>query len=142
MTDVLARLREAIPLVVADQPVAFAYLFGSHATGRTTSRSDIDVAVHLDAGADVDPDALRIQLAGDLERQAGVGPIEIVVLDQAPLSLAGRIRESGLLIHSRDDVLRVRWDSTTARHYHDFRIHEERSARERLQSLAGGGLGG
>lgn len=55
MTDVLTQLRAAAPDAFAGQPVAFAYLFGSHAAGTATARSDVDVAVHLEPGTDQDP---------------------------------------------------------------------------------------
>lgn len=141
MTDVLARLRAAAPGILADTPVAFAYLFGSHVTGRTSERSDIDVAVHLDAPPDPDADllALGFTLADRLERGAEVGPVEVVVLDAAPLALRGRVQEQHRLIWCNDDVMRVRYESLTARRYHDFKIHEQRAAAERLAALAEGG---
>lgn len=138
MDDVRAALTEAAPACLDGEPVAFAYLFGSHAAGRATARSDVDVAVHLVPDAEVDTLDLRLRLAGALERAAGIGPVEVVVLDEAPLPLAGRVREHGQLIYSRDDVQRVRYESLIGRMYHDFRIHEERSARERLARLAEG----
>ena len=138
MNSVLERLRAAAPEAFAGQPVAFAYLFGSHATGTATDRSDVDVAVHLTPDTDVDTLALRLRLAGRLEQVAGVADVEVVVLDEAPLSLAGRVQEHGQVFFSRDEVLRVRYASLTSRRYHDFKIHEERSARLRLARLAEG----
>lgn len=138
MSDVLARLRATAPDHLADEPVAFAYLFGSHARGTATPRSDVDVAVHLVEDAEVDTLDLRLHLAGVLEGAIGVGPVEVVVLDEAPLALAGRVREHGAVFYSRDDVARVRWDSLTARMYHDFKIHETRAAHERLARIAEG----
>lgn len=136
--DVLAALTAAAPACFAGEPVAFAYLFGSHARGTATPRSDVDVAVHLAPQTDVDTLDLRLRLAGCLEREASVGPIEVIVLDEAPLALAGRVRREGRLIHSVDEAKRVRYESLIARMYHDFQIHEERSARERLARLASG----
>jgi predicted nucleotidyltransferase len=136
--DVLASLTAAAAACFPCEPVAFAYLFGSHARASATPRSDIDVAVHLTPGTETDTFELRLRLAACLEREAGLGPIEVVVLDEAPLALAGRIRREGRLIHSADEVQRVRWESVTARMYHDFHIREERSARERLARLARG----
>lgn len=138
MSHVGEHLRQAASACFAGEPVAFAYLFGSHARGRALGRSDIDVAVHLAPGTSVDALALRLRLAGALERETGLSPVEVVVLDEAPLSLAGRIREDGLQIFCRDDVARVRYESRIGRVYHDFRIHEERSAAERLARLAEG----
>lgn len=140
MTDVVERLRAAAPQVFADAPVAFAYLFGSHATGGATDRSDADVAVHLDAppGPGQDLLALRFDLADALEQAAGVGPVEVVVLDEAPLSLRGRVQEQHVLLYCDEPVRRVRYESLTARRYHDFKIHERRAAAERLAALAEG----
>lgn len=137
-TMVLNRLCEVAPEALRGRGVTFAYLFGSHATGTATSRSDIDVAVHLDVSP-ADSVAEAARLAGLLEQATGLGPIEVVVLNDAPLALAGRIREHGRVIHSQDEVARVRWDSLTARRHHDFRIHEERSAADRLARMAEGG---
>ena len=135
---ILERLRAAAPAAFAGVPVAFAYLFGSHASGQATARSDIDVAVHLvpDAIDVVDHLTLRMELAGRIERDVGAGPVEVVVLDEAPIALAGRIREHGRLFYCVDDVQRVRYESRISREFHDFSIHEERSARERLARLA------
>ena len=139
MNAILERLRAAAPAAFTGVPVAFAYLFGSHATGRATARSDIDVAVHLapeDSVEGIDHLTLRIELAGRLERHLGAGPVEVVVLDDAPVALAGRVREHGRLFYCVDDVQRVRYESRISREFHDFSIHEERSARERLARLA------
>lgn len=137
MADVLERLRRAAPDAFAGEPVAFAYLFGSHAGGTATPRSDVDVAVHLVPGTADDTLRLRLRLAAAIEEQADVGPVEVVILDEAPIAIAGRVREQGRLIHSTDDALRVRYESLVSRSYHDFKIHEERSADERLARLKG-----
>jgi hypothetical protein len=46
---------------------------------------------------------------------------------------------AGTCAFSRDEVARVRWASLPSRMFHDFKIHEERSARERLEQSAAGG---
>lgn len=140
MSDLGDRLRSVAGDVLDGTPVAFAYLFGSQVGGDTTSRSDVDVAVHLGAEPSdgIDQLGLRLRLADALERAVGVGPVEVVVLDDAPLSLRGRVQEQQELIYSADEAARVRYESLTARMYHDFKLREERSARERLEHLAGG----
>jgi predicted nucleotidyltransferase len=47
MDDVADTVRAAAPRMFEAEPVAFAYLIGSHATGTSTARSDVDIAVHL-----------------------------------------------------------------------------------------------
>lgn len=138
MRQVLQRLQDAAPSAFAEFPVAFAYLLGSHATGKATDCSDVDVAVHLAATAE-DHLSLRFELAEALEHQARIGPIEVVILDEAPIALAGRIYLEGKLFYSIDEVKRVRYESLTGRMYHDFRYHESKIARERLKRMASSG---
>lgn len=139
MTETLELLRAAAPAALDGEPVAVAYLYGSYATGTAGPRSDVDIAVKLVVGAEVDPLELRLRLADRFERLAGIGPVEVVVLDESPIALAGRVQEQRTVIHSNDEQLRVRYESETSRHFHDFKIHEERSAEERLARLAEGG---
>ena len=138
MDDVFDALRDAAPDAFEGEPVAFAYLFGSHAAGTATDRSDVDVAIHLTTGSVEDPLDVRLRLAGRLERAIGSGPVEVVVLDAAPISLAGRVRQHGRPFHVADEITHVRWASLVSRMFHDFRVHEERGARERLARLAEG----
>jgi predicted nucleotidyltransferase len=135
--DVLTRLRDAAPAAFSDTPVLFAYLFGSHAAGTATPRSDIDVAVYCRADI-VDAVELRLRLAATLEQLTGLPDIEVVVLNQASTALAGRVQECHDLLYSVDEVTRVRYQSSVSRQYHDFKIHQDRSARERLAQLAAG----
>lgn len=67
MDDVFEALRAAAGEVFADQPVTFAYLFGSHARGDARADSDVDVAVRLsDATAPAAYLDLGLRLAGSL----------------------------------------------------------------------------
>lgn len=136
----MEQLKQVAPAALADVPVAFAYVFGSHATGTATARSDIDVAIAVasDAPADIDTLQLRFDVASRLERALGRGPVEAVVLDEAPLTLCGRVVRTGRPIASFDDVVRVRWASRTGRLYHDFALTETRVARAQLRGLAQG----
>lgn len=140
MDELVERLRAAAPAALGGEPVAFALLHGSHATRSAGPRSDVDVAVHLTEDHDeVDRLELRLRVAGALERALAGGPVDVVVLDDAPLALAGRIAQHGFVVHDADPVARVRWTSLTLRRYHDFRIHEQRNAHERLAAIADGG---
>lgn len=134
------QLRAHAAEVLDGEPVLFAYLFGSHAMGRAHPRSDVDVAVYLDESV---PAAryldLSLRLAGRLERAARVGPVEAtVVLNEAPIVLAGRILRDREVIYSRDEAARVRYESTTFRRFHDFELHAAPLRRERLRAIARG----
>jgi len=65
--QVIGRLRSTI--AAWRQPPVLALLFGSVATGRATSESDLDLLIVRPAGCDPDAPAWREQIAG-LEEQA------------------------------------------------------------------------
>lgn len=78
-----------------------------------------------------------LRLAGRLADASRVGGIEaLVVLNDAPLSLAGHIRAQWVVLYSGDEPARVRYESCVFRRYLDYRIHEEPRERVRLRTIA------
>jgi predicted nucleotidyltransferase len=104
--------------------VTFAYLVGSRAAGTAHARSDVDVAVFLAEGAD--PFAARLELQDTLRRRFGGMPVDLIVLNTAPVSLAGRLLASRKVLVDRDPPARHRYESLTAREFSDFRVREHR----------------
>lgn len=138
--DVVSRLRDAAIVVFADQPVLFAYLFGSHARGSADRYSDVDVAAYFDYT--IEPEAhlaASLRLAGALERETGVGPVPgLVVLNEAPLPLAGRVVREGKLIYSVDEPRRVRYESRIFREFTDFDLQARKLDEDLLRAHAEG----
>lgn len=122
----LERLAQAI----AKEPaVLFAYAFGSFTEGRPFE--DVDVGVVLDslAAAGRDSLALQFDLAAHLEQAVGL-PIDIVLLDDAPLGLrATSLR--GRLLFSRDEERRFAYVERTGLERMDTNF----LAREALKDL-------
>ncbi|HXF71171.1 MAG TPA: nucleotidyltransferase domain-containing protein [Actinomycetota bacterium] len=131
------RLRRAAPAAFEGSGVVFAYLFGSRATGHARPDSDVDVAVYLDPPPE-DPLAAALALAGRLEERSGVGGIEVVVMNAAPLPLLGRILRERIVIFSRDEPARVAFESLTFREFQDFDLHARELDRELLRRHAEG----
>lgn len=78
----------------------FAYLFGSAATGAPTPRSDIDLAVFV--APDMDLHAAQLAVARVAARQLGTDAVDVVLLNTAPVSLAGRVLGSRGVLLDRD----------------------------------------
>ena len=114
----VARLRE--------QGALFAYLHGSQATGMATEDSDIDVAV-------VFPEPAPASF--DVDVPPGV---DVLVLNGAPLEIAGRIALDGVLVLEVDAPARVRWESTTRKIYLDEKYRIDRAHREFLEAVTRG----
>ena len=123
----LAGLGDAIAAACPD--VVFAYLFGSTATGARTPRSDVDLAIFVAPTADAQ--AARLIVARVAARRLSTDAVDIVVLNSAPLSLAGRVLTTRRVLLDRDPFLRHRFESLTTRKFHDFRIREHRILAER-----------
>lgn len=123
----IAGLGEAI--CDASGEVAFAYLFGSAATGALTRRSDVDIAIFVAPGADAH--VARLTVARAAARQLGTDAVDVVLLNTAPLSLVGRVLTTRRVLVDRDSFARHRYESLRARMFQDFRIREHRLLAER-----------
>ena len=137
--DLVARLREAACRELERSPVRLAYLFGSVATGRARGGSDVDVAVVLEPSLPAERYVeLSLELARRLSAASGVGGIEVVVLNDAPLPLLGRAVRERVVLFSRDEPFRVRFEGKVLKEFFDFQIHAAPMDRELLRAMAEG----
>jgi predicted nucleotidyltransferase len=103
---VAAAIQQAVD-ALRDVGAKFGYLHGSRVTGSAGSDSDIDIAAYFGDNA---PAAFEVPLPPG---------VDLLVLDHAPLELAGRISLRGRLLFEDDVVARVRWEATTRKIYFD-----------------------
>lgn len=109
--------RPAVESVLTQAGIAFAYLFGSRATGTDRPGSDADVAVSSPGEVGL----LEIErLADRLARALGVPAVDLVVLERAGLELRGEVVQRGRLLFSRDEPARVAFEVRTRSEYLDF----------------------
>ena len=92
----------------------FAFLHGSRAQGKARADSDLDVAAWWGADA---PAAWDVPMPGG---------VDLLILDTAPLELAGRVALHGALLFDDDPPSRVHWQARTRLVYLD---EEERQRR-------------
>ena len=85
------------------------YLHGSRAQGTASPQSDFDLAARF---GDRAPDLAALQAA----LPEGC---DLLVLDGAPLELAGRVATKGRLLYEADPAERVEWEATTRKIYLD-----------------------
>lgn len=105
---------------------AFALLHGSRARGEQRPGSDVDVAAWWPGAA---PPAFEVPVP------AGV---DLLVLNGAPLEIAGRVALEGLLLFDDYPSARVHWQATTRKIYADELPRLTRSHREFLKGLRRG----
>lgn len=104
----------------------FALLHGSRATGTHRPDSDVDVAAWWGRNA---PPSFEVLLPPG---------VDLVVLDTAPLEIAGRIALDGKLVFDDDPAARVRWTATTRKIYADELPRITRSHAEFMESVRRG----
>ncbi len=111
---VLPELRATLIERLRRAGARFAFLHGSRAAGNARPTSDVDVAAWW--GSDPPP-----PWEADLPEN-----VDLLVLDTAPLELAGRVALHGALLFDDDPPARVRWQAHTRLVYLD---EEERQRR-------------
>lgn len=85
----------------------FAFVYGSRAQGTPRPDSDLDVAAWWGGEA---PAPWEVSLPPG---------VDLLVLDEAPLELAGRVALHGVLLFDDDPPARVRWQAQTRAIYLD-----------------------
>lgn len=117
MQEILSKLS---PPLHAEPDIAFAYLFGSMARGRSGALSDVDVAVYFDPAGD--PGSRfkrRLQLMVQLGRALQRDNVDVVPLQDAPVDLAFEILAYGRVISCQNAEAKVMFVFETLRRYHD-----------------------
>lgn len=120
--EIVAVLSDALEATASD--VVAAWLFGSVARGEARSRSDVDVAVLLDAPPRT-LSALPLDLEDRLERALG-RPVQVVVVNEAPVDLVHRVLRDGVLLLDRNPARRVRFEVRKRNEYFDLLPHLRR----------------
>jgi uncharacterized protein len=85
----------------------FGFVFGSQATGLARPDSDLDVAAYWGGDA---PDIWTLPMPRG---------VDLVVLDTAPLEIAGRVALQGRLLFDDDPEARVGWQAQKRLEYLD-----------------------
>lgn len=121
--DMADRLKLLEPLLEADTRVLFAYVFGGLAHGAIRPLSDVDIAVYLGGCGDLAD--VKLELVGRLSDTLGTDEIDLVILNTACLSLAGRIIRNRRVIVDKEPFLRHAFESRIMREFFDFSRMEE-----------------
>jgi uncharacterized protein len=114
--DIARHVGEAVARV---DGVAAVYLFGSVATGRDTSSSDVDIGILYETAPASTLEAGPFDLEGDLERRLR-RPVHLVVLNGAPADLRIRVLRAQQLLVDRNRAARIRFEVATRNEFFDL----------------------
>jgi predicted nucleotidyltransferase len=106
-------------LTGAEPELVCAYLFGSTARGQTRAGSDLDIAVLFASDPPHTLAGLHLDLADDLSA-ATRRPVDLVVLNRAPVDLIHRVLRDGILLLDRDPSARIRFEVRARNDYFDL----------------------
>ena len=99
-SELIARIAEALQ---SRPEVLEAYLFGSRARGDEQPHSDVDVALTVERERAVDATfGLAAEYATLLMSALGRNDVDVVILNDAPPLLYGRVVNQGIRVFSRD----------------------------------------
>jgi predicted nucleotidyltransferase len=118
MAEPLEAATAAAITVLRQAGARFAYLHGSRAAGQNRANSDVDIAAYFGGRP---PNSFDVLLPPG---------VDLLILDDAPLELAGRVAVGGRLLFEDDQVARVRWEALTRKIYFDEQPRIARSHRE------------
>ncbi len=104
----------------------FAFVHGSTAAGTARDGSDLDVAAWW---------GVAVPAPWDVELADGV---DLLILDGAPLELAGRVALHGQLLLDDDPAARVAWMAMTRKIYLDEQPRLRRAQQDFLEAHARG----
>jgi predicted nucleotidyltransferase len=138
----LATITTAVQTALAGKEEIIAvYLFGSAARQQAHRQSDIDLAVLFTAATTAE---LRfqqaIELGGRLETKVG-RPLDLVVLNSAPVFLQARVLQTGRLLFERDRTERCLFQMRTMGRYYDLKPYLEYHRTQAIRRIRQEGLG-
>jgi hypothetical protein len=122
--DILQRIAALPARLERDERLVFAYLFGGLASGGDLKPlSDVDLAVYLDPRTD--RAEAKLDLIGVMAAALGTDEFDLVILNDAPLSLSGRILQNRRVLVDKRPFIRHAYESLTLREFCDFHYHEQ-----------------
>jgi uncharacterized protein len=116
-----ASIEQALRKFFASRPagIVAAYLFGSVARGTAGARSDVDVAVLYEAAPPATIEGLPLDLENAIH-QVVARPVQVIVLNTAPVSLVHRVLRDGVLVLDRAPSARIRFEVRARNEFFDL----------------------
>lgn len=121
--------------------VRLAYIFGSVAKGKAGKLSDIDIAVLLDESLSKKQRFdLQLELISDISEILKTDKIDLVDINEAPLSLKFEIIKANYPLFVRDRMEKIDFEQMVMSRYLDRRYYEKRASSEFLKKVAVKGI--
>ncbi len=141
ITGITGQDKRVVEFLSKQEHVKLAYLFGSVAEGKEGKLSDVDLAVFLDESlSKKERFHLQLKLISELTRIMKTDRIDLVIMNDAPLSLNYEIIKANHPLLFRDKGEKIDFEHGILSRYLDRRYYEKRWAAEFLKSVAERGI--
>lgn len=118
--DIHEKIEHLGDFFMRESNVLFVYLFGGLMKKTPSPLSDVDLAVYVKNPKKLD----YLKLFGKISRILCTEEMDLILLNEAPLSLAGRILQNRKVLIDKNPFLRQEYESLILRKYFDFTIKE------------------
>ena len=121
--DIIHCLEGIKKILIGDENIIFAYLFGGLAKGDIHPLTDIDLAVYLKYTNELA--AYKLQLFNKITDVIGTSEMDLIILNTSPISLTGRILQKREVLVDKEPFSRHAFESLKLREFFDFKIKED-----------------
>jgi hypothetical protein len=131
-TNIEDLVPKAVDYLRGKEDVEFVYFFGSIGKGKRLPLSDIDIAIYLKDLSLMHEK--KLEILGMLMNLLETDEIDLVILNEAPLTLKMKILESKTVVVDHSPPLRHCFESLVMREYFDFSVVEKAILERRFLS--------
>jgi|YelNatPaOPRAMG01_1025707.scaffolds.fasta_scaffold101358_3 predicted nucleotidyltransferase len=137
--NILPFFVELKKMLEADKDVIFCYLFGSYGRDNPNPLSDIDIAVYLTDNVDLFEK--KMELVGAINTILKTDEVDLLILNNAPLSFQMEVISKGKLLLSKDEKLRLDFMAKTYSMYCDTEPLRKNAKKNMLLRIRGAKIG-
>ena len=119
--DIHQKIDLLTDLFMEDSNIIFAYLFGGLARDKRKPLSDVDLGIYVRNIKGLN----YLSLFGKISQILSTDEVDLVVLNSAPISFAGRSLQKRKILIDKDPFLRHKYESRILREFFDFTIKEK-----------------
>lgn len=138
--DITPLLQKVKNVMGKDSDIIFAYFFGSHGKGTPHPLSDVDIAVYLIPEVK-DITEKKLKLHEILSKILLTDEIDIVILNNVPISLAMEVLKTKKLLASSDEEKRFSFETRIMKEYMDTLWLRELSEQSLMRRIKEGKYG-
>lgn len=120
-------------ILMEDEDIIFAYIFGSYSRDSIRRNSDIDIAIYLKDSMDTyEYLDMKMKLSEALKRE-----VDLIILNDATPLLRYEIYKNNILLFTRDKSVESRYKVKTLFEYNDMKRYLDLSYEKTIERLKG-----